>query len=97
MTQPTTERAVVRVRHTLKFRLLQVKRVVDVTPHLKRVTLAGDELDDFESASFDDHVKVFFPPPGEDAPARPEFGPNGIVFPQDRPRPRRTRFHAAPL
>ncbi|VBC85732.1 siderophore-interacting protein [Burkholderia pseudomallei] len=87
MTQPTTERAVVRVRHTLKFRLLQVKRVVDVTPHLKRVTLAGDELDDFESASFDDHVKVFFPPPGEDAPARPEFGPNGIVFPQDRPRP----------
>ncbi|KNA31602.1 FAD-binding protein [Burkholderia pseudomallei] len=87
MTQPTTERAVVRVRHTLKFRLLQVKRVVDVTPHLKRVTLAGDELDDFESASFDDHVKVFFPPPGEDAPARPELGPNGIVFPQDRPRP----------
>ncbi|AOK31214.1 FAD-binding protein [Burkholderia singularis] len=87
MTQPMTERMVARVRHPLKFRLLQVKHVSAVTPHLMRVTLTGDELHDFESASFDDHVKVFFPPPGEDAPARPELGPNGIVFPEDRPRP----------
>ncbi|PAX95603.1 hypothetical protein CKW48_21420, partial [Bordetella pertussis] len=38
------------------------------TPHLARITLAGDALRDFVSASFDDHVKVFFPPPGAARP-----------------------------
>ena len=59
--QNTSDRTVTRVRHTLKFRLLQVLRVHTVTPHLLRVTLGGPDLADFESASFDDHVKVFFP------------------------------------
>ena len=61
--------ATTRVRHPLKRRLLQVTRVTSVTPHLKRVTLTGDDLDDFVSASFDDHVKVFFPLPGQTRPA----------------------------
>jgi NADPH-dependent ferric siderophore reductase len=60
---------VTRVRHALKRRLLQVRSVASVTPHLKRVTLAGEDLADFVSASFDDHVKVFFPNPGETKPA----------------------------
>src|ERR1700754_4633222 len=51
--------AVTRLRHPLKFRLLQVKQVRQLTPHLTRVTLTGDDLHDFGSASFDDHVKVF--------------------------------------
>jgi NADPH-dependent ferric siderophore reductase len=79
--------AVTRVRHPLKFRLLQVTRVHPLTPHLIRVTLTGDDLHDFESASFDDHIKVFFPAPGADKPALPEAGPNGPVFPEDQPRP----------
>jgi len=62
--------AVTRVRHSLKFRLLQVKRVQPLTPHLIRVTFTGDDLHDFESASFDDHIKVFFPAPGADKPVR---------------------------
>ncbi|SEJ05623.1 siderophore-interacting protein [Paraburkholderia diazotrophica] len=78
---------VTRVRHPLKFRLLQVKRVETVTPHLIRVTLTGDDLHDFASASFDDHVKVFFPAPGEERPAMPEAGPDGPVFPNGQPRP----------
>jgi NADPH-dependent ferric siderophore reductase len=61
--------AVTRLRHPLKRRLLEVARVKRVTPHLKRVTLTGDDLADFVSASFDDHVKVFFPRPGETKPA----------------------------
>src|SRR5262249_45350779 len=44
--------AVTRVRHPLKFRLLQVKQVRHLTPHLTRVTLTGDDLHDFESGSF---------------------------------------------
>ncbi|WP_367651056.1 siderophore-interacting protein [Burkholderia seminalis] len=39
-----------------------------VTPHLLRVTLGGPDLADFESASFDDHVKVFFPRPVRNGP-----------------------------
>jgi NADPH-dependent ferric siderophore reductase len=69
-----------RVRHPLKFRLLQVKQVHTLTPHLIRVTFTGDDLHDFVSASFDDHIKVFFPEPGEDKPTLPEAGPNGPVF-----------------
>ena len=61
--------AITRVRHPLKRRLLEVAAVTAITPHLKRVTLKGDDLDDFVSASFDDHVKVFFPRPGETRPA----------------------------
>ena len=52
--------SVVRVRHALKFRMLQVRRVKAVTPRMVCVTLAGDDLDGFLSASFDDHIKVFF-------------------------------------
>ena len=62
---------ITRVRHPLKRRLLEVARVKMVTPHLKRVTLTGADLDDFVSASFDDHVKVFLPLPGQ---TKPLFG-----------------------
>jgi NADPH-dependent ferric siderophore reductase len=73
-----------RVRHPLKFRLLQVKQVRALTPHLIRVTFTGDDLTDFVSASFDDHIKVFFPEPGTDKPVLPEAGPNGPVFPDGK-------------
>ncbi|MBA9831879.1 siderophore-interacting protein [Burkholderia contaminans] len=87
MMQNTSERTVTRVRHTLKFRLLQVLRVHAVTPHLLRVTLGGPDLADFESASFDDHVKVFFPPPGAERPVLPTLGANGPEFPEGEPKP----------
>ncbi len=76
--------AVRRVRHPLKFRLLQVKKVQPLTPHLIRVTLTGEDLHDFVSASFDDHIKVFFPERGADKPALPQAGPDGPVFPEGR-------------
>jgi NADPH-dependent ferric siderophore reductase len=76
--------AVQRVRHPLKFRLLQVKQVRAVTPHLIRVTFTGDDLHDFVSASFDDHMKVFFPEPGADKPTLPQAGPDGPVFPEGK-------------
>ncbi|MEA3131186.1 MAG: hypothetical protein QOF46_2981, partial [Paraburkholderia sp.] len=79
--------AVHRVRHPLKFRLLQVKAVRALTPHLIRVTFTGEDLRDFVSASFDDHIKVFFPEPGAAKPALPEAGPDGPVFPAGLPRP----------
>ncbi|KWN91298.1 siderophore-interacting protein [Burkholderia ubonensis] len=85
--QHNPDLTVTRVRHPLKFRLLQVVRIHAVTPHLLRVTLSGPDLADFESASFDDHVKVFLPPPGAERPALPSLGPDGPVFPDCQPKP----------
>ncbi|SCB22085.1 NADPH-dependent ferric siderophore reductase, contains FAD-binding and SIP domains [Cupriavidus alkaliphilus] len=91
MTQNTTEPArnltVERVRHPLKMRLLQVVRTTQVSPQLLRVTLGGADLQDFVSASFDDHVKVFFPADGDDKPVLPQVTADGIAFPQGQPRP----------
>jgi NADPH-dependent ferric siderophore reductase len=70
---------ITRVRHPLKMRLLQVKRVHAVTPHMVRITLSGDDLEGFESSSFDDHVKVFFPHPGQDMPTIPQLSPDGPI------------------
>ena len=67
--------AVTRVRHAVKRRSCEVTNVVNVTPHLVRITLASDELRDFQSQSFDDHVKVFFPEDGADTPIARDFTP----------------------
>lgn len=79
--------AVTRVRHALKMRELCVLRVEAVTPSLRRVILGGEDLADFESASFDDHIKVFFPVPGQDRPLLPALGANGLVYDAAAPRP----------
>ena len=52
-------RRVQRVRHELKRRDLQVLRVESPSPHFRSVTLGGEALAGFISASFDDHLKVF--------------------------------------
>lgn len=79
--------AVSRVRHPLKFRLAQVTHIVRLSPSLLRVTLGGHDLGDFHSASFDDHMKVFFPAPGELRPALPTLGSEGPVFAAGVARP----------
>lgn len=62
----------VRVRHPLKLRLAQVARVETISPRMRRITLAGDQLDGFTSAAPDDHVKLFFPVPGQEKPVLPD-------------------------
>ncbi|MNR76071.1 NADPH-dependent ferric-chelate reductase [compost metagenome] len=69
-----------RVRHTLRFRSLEVLKTERITPHLLRVTLGGDELADFVSPAFDDHVKLFFPD-ANGVLALPTAGPDGPVWP----------------
>ena len=82
-----TDRVARRVRHEVKRRMLQVRDVHPLTPKMLRVTLAGDDLTGFVSAAHDDHVKLFFPPPGEEKPAMPTLTPNGPVYPDGMPRP----------
>ena len=64
-----------RVRHELKRRELTVTGVDDVTPNFRRVTLTGDSLADFVSASFDDHVKLIFAPEADGTPVMRDYTP----------------------
>jgi NADPH-dependent ferric siderophore reductase len=52
-----------RVRQEPRRRDLQVLRVDAPSPHVHRITFGGDDLADFASHAFDDHVKVFVPAP----------------------------------
>lgn len=59
-----------RVRHELRRRELTVTAVENLTPNMLRITLTGDDLADFASASPDDHVKIFLPGAGVEPESR---------------------------
>ncbi|MGB3026670.1 siderophore-interacting protein [Paradevosia shaoguanensis] len=73
-----------RVRHDIRVRKLTVAAITDITPLMRRITLAGDQLEAFTSPGFDDHIKMFFPPEGEPFPET-RLGPDGLVFEGQRP------------
>lgn len=83
----TTRHEQHRVRYDLKIRVLQVRRVARPTPRLVRVTLGGPDLDGFQCAGPADHVKVFFPAPGEQQPVLPTMSRDGIQPPVNGERP----------
>ncbi|WKV83238.1 siderophore-interacting protein [Pseudomonas sp. B24_DOA] len=58
-----------RVMHEIKRRKLEVLRVTDLTPRMRRITLGGPELAGFISLGTDDHVKLLFPQNAEQAAA----------------------------
>ena len=86
-TSPTIERVARRVRHETKTRLLQVREVTPLTPKMLRVVVGGEALAGFVSAAHDDHVKVFFPQPGQEQPVLPTPSPNGPIYPEGAARP----------
>ncbi|MBB3222956.1 siderophore-interacting protein [Pseudoduganella umbonata] len=55
-----TASRVQRVRHELKRRDVEVVKVAPLGAHFVAVTFHGEDLADFVSASFDDHVKFIF-------------------------------------
>lgn len=76
-----------RVRQIPVVRAAEVKRVQWLTPRMRRVVFAGQQLSGFDSPGFDDHVKLFLPAAGEARPNLPTVGPSGIIFPEGRRRP----------
>lgn len=48
------------VNHEIRQRRLQVLRVADLTPRMRRITLGGPELEGFTSLGSDDHIKLLF-------------------------------------
>lgn len=77
------------LRQQVAIRRLQVLNAKRMTPHMQRITLQGDALRGFVSASPDDHVKLLFP--NEDGElVFPTPGPNGAEFPPGvKPSPMR--------
>jgi NADPH-dependent ferric siderophore reductase len=57
-------------------RLMRVRRAIDVTPHMRRITLTGVDLGRFDSSNL--HVKLLIPPEGVATPTWPVMGRNGI-------------------
>ena len=64
-----------RVRHETKRRELQVLRVTQPGPHVRRIAFGGDELAGFVSLSFDDHVKLLLPVAGQAEPVGRDYTP----------------------
>ncbi|MFF2266910.1 siderophore-interacting protein [Cellulosimicrobium cellulans] len=77
--------------HPLVLRRVEVARVVDVTPRMRRVTLVGPELGAFDRDGlpmpafdapwFDDHVKIVLASDGDVASALPVQRAHGIDWP----------------
>ena len=60
---PSPVRRVQRVRHELRRREVEVARVEATSPGFVSIVFAGDDLADFVSDSFDDHLKFIFDTP----------------------------------
>jgi NADPH-dependent ferric siderophore reductase len=76
-----------RPRRRPHFRPVEVVKVHRVTPRLVSVTLGGEALADFRVEAPTQHIKMLFPGPDETTVALPEAGPDGLVWPEDQPRP----------
>lgn len=55
----------------MEYRLARVNRVRRVTPHMMRVSLAGEDLRKVDVEAPDAYVKLFFPREGEQRPVLP--------------------------
>ena len=78
--QTAAPRQIRRVRHELRFRLIEVIATERISPNMARITFGGPELEGFYSPGFDDHVKLFFPAAGQAVPPLPVLGERGLAF-----------------
>lgn len=83
--------------HPLTLREVEVVRVTDLTPGMRRITLGGAQLGEFTSANgfhqpafqsfgFDDHIRLVFCYPGQSEPVLPIQTERGVDLPKN-PRP----------
>lgn len=78
MTSTSTALDIRRVRHPLKMRALTIAAITELTPHMRRLTLRGEDLADLHSDGFDDHVKLLLPAPGETTLTLPPLKADGM-------------------
>lgn len=68
-------------------RLLRVRRIQDITPQLRRITLSGEALAGFPVGSEGAHIKLLLAREGQTEPILPTLGPDGPVWPPMDVRP----------
>lgn len=76
-----SERAPRRVRNELRFRHITVVSKTLIAGEFWRIVFNGSDLAGFNSPSFDDHIKVFFPESPGKTLALPQMTDEGIVWP----------------
>lgn len=86
MTMSVINKTIERIRLETRTRILTVISVTDITPHMRRIRLGGPELEGFQSPGHADHIKVFLSADGRPLP-RPERHPDGLVWPDEVPKP----------
>lgn len=74
------------------FREIRLVSVLDLTPHLRRLTFAGEDLARFASPE-DLHVRLYLPPAGLAVPEWPRPGPDGRTLWPDEERRPATRYY----
>ncbi|ARZ01270.1 NADPH-dependent ferric siderophore reductase [Yersinia ruckeri] len=68
-------------------RLVQVKKVSDISPHLRRITFYSPSLANYPTDSAGAHLKLFLPQAGQTQPALPVFSDKGPIWPEGKRRP----------
>ncbi|MSQ32506.1 MAG: siderophore-interacting protein [Dehalococcoidia bacterium] len=68
-------------------RNVQVRAINRITPHMIRITVAGDELTGLTTHGTAEHIKIFLPQSGQDTVVMPTMGPNGPEMPTGIERP----------
>ena len=67
-------------------RLVQVKRIVDITPGMRSITFTSDDLDNYPSHTGGAHLKIFLPVEGQTKPTIPTLTDKGPSWPENQPR-----------
>ncbi len=65
-------------------RTVPVVRIQQLTPHVRRLTFGGPEMAGFGVGGPAEHMKIYFPWPGEERPVVPEWGSRPV---DGAPRP----------
>jgi NADPH-dependent ferric siderophore reductase len=76
-----------KMQHPIKMRMLNVKRITELSLSMRRITLTGDDLAGFLTSSFDDHVKLILPQVFGAKSNMPVAGQAGLVFAEATPKP----------
>jgi NADPH-dependent ferric siderophore reductase len=71
-------------RRTPIRRTVPVLCVEQITPHLRRITFRGPEMEGFSLAGPAEKMKIYFPLPGQEKPLVPDFG---VRPAEGQPRP----------
>jgi NADPH-dependent ferric siderophore reductase len=75
------------LRRRPRFLPVEVVSVRRLASRLVAVALGGEALADFRIEAPTQHIKMLFPAAGENTVVVPEFGPDGLVWPEGQPRP----------